>query len=382
MRYGLFVLLIYPGCAKLTQGKVDIVLTPATDPAASAPSGPPSSTPATPEPPTPPVSTTYLYRVGTATDKIFSANVNLSSGALIEQNTVNVTSGSQPNSIAVTPDRKFMYVSYYSTSKIALFSLNSSTGVPTYVNEYLTLPSLKLVMDPLGRFLFVLQNVQIVCFTIDSATGAIHLTGGVNIVSGGSGIAVDSTGRFLFKGSQSSGINSYSIDPWFGGLTQVGTTMAAPGSAFRLNPANSRLFAVKPGGDMLNFSVDTSSGLLTFTDFQPVTTSSSFSYSDLAFNAAGTTLYALKGFDGRIEAFTVNLTTGNLTALNSVNLPSGCDAKSLSLPANGNFIYSGCTDSSGKSLGYAINPDTSLGSLAVTSTVSGMSVNEGILVTY
>lgn len=377
MRYAIPTLLIFTCCAQLTKGTATIVLAPATDPTASTPSAPTGSA----IPPAP-VSTTYLYRVGTAADKIFPANVNLSSGALIEQSAVSLASGTQPNSIAVTPNHKFMYVSYYGTSKIAAFSLDSSTGVPTYLNEYLTLQSVKLVMDPLGRFLFALQNIQIVCFTIDQTTGAINLTGGVNIVSGGSGIAVDSTGSFLFKGSQSSGINSYTIDPWFGSLTQVGTTMGAPGSAFRVNPANNRLFAVKPGGDMLNFSVNTSSGLLTFTDFQPVSTSSPFSFSDLVFNAAGTTLYALKGFEGRIEAFTVNLSTGNLTALNSVNLPSGCDAKALSLLANENFIYTGCTDSSGKSLSYAINPDTSLGSSASTSTVSGMSVNDSILVTY
>lgn len=369
------------GCAKLTQGKVDIVVTSAMDPTPSTPTAADPSFPGSPTPPAP-VSTTYLYRVGMATDKIFWANVNLNSGALLEQGSVNLASGSQPNSIAITPDRKYMYVGYYGTSKIALFSLNSSTGAPTYVNEYLTLQSLKFVMDPLGRFLFVLQNVQIVCFTIDSATGAIHLTGGMNIVSGGSGIAVDSTGSFLFKGSQTTGINSYAIDPFFGSLTQIGVTVGAPGSAFRLHPANNRLFAPKPGGDMLNFSVNTASGLLTFTDFQPVTTSSPFSYNDLVFNAAGTTLYALKGFDGRIEAFAVNLTTGNLTALNSASLPSGCEARSLSLLANEKFIYTGCTDSTGKSFGYAINPDTSLGAAGATSTVSGMNVNDSLLVTY
>jgi 6-phosphogluconolactonase (cycloisomerase 2 family) len=320
--------------------------------------------------------------VGTATDKIFSANVDLSSGALLEQGSVSLTAGSQPNGLAVTPDHKFMYVSYYGSSKIALFSLDSSTGVPTYVNEYLTLPSLKFVMDPLGRFLFVLQNVQIVCFTINSTTGAINLTGGVNIASGGSGIAVDSTGRFLFKGSQSSGINAYTIDPMFGSLTAIGTTWGAPGSAFRLNPANNRLFAAKPGGDTLNFAVNTTSGLLTFTDFQPVSATSPFSYDDFIFNAAGTTMYALKGFDGRIEAYTVNSSTGNLTALNSVNLPSGCSPKSLALLANEKFIYTGCTDSSGKAVGYAINADTSLGSATATSTVSGMSVNDNLLVAY
>lgn len=368
------------GCLPSTKLESNLPSTPAPAP---SPTPTPSPSPGPSPSPAPTPSTTYLYRVGTDSDQIFYANVDLSTGVLTEQTAASLgPTCTQPSSVVVTPDKAFMYVGCYGNSKIALFSLNSSTGVPTYVDEYgIVGQPLQLVINSAGTLLYEITNGNILSYTLTPSTGFLFLANSVLFAGGGgTSMALDATDSYLYAG-YGSGVRLYVLDS-AGAMVETGPVMASVAIDLKINPANNRLFVAKGGGDFLNIAVSATTGAMTFTDFQPASPSSPFSVHGSVFNSAGTVVYTLKNYEGTIEVFAVNVTTGEHTLIDTETLPSGCSPKSASILATDDFLFTGCTDSSGKTISYAINSDGTLQSTPVTNTTSGVKVMSSVLVQY
>lgn len=248
-----------------------------------------------------PVSTTFVYRVGSNADQLVYASVDLATGALAEHGSISLGAGSAPTALAVTPDKRFLYVANGGSNSISLFNLNGTTGVATFAAASPTLASpIGLLMDPLGRFLFCLEGSEILSYVI-GGTGGLTWTGTTTIGSGARAIATDAAGRVLYKSSTGSGINSYSINQTDGELSSPGTLDAVAATSMKVNPATTRLFAPSYGnGDVLSYAVDPVGGRETFTRF--ISTGNSFPYYDLTFDASGAYVYLLNNYLGLIEA--------------------------------------------------------------------------------
>src|SRR5690606_30225369 len=103
-----------------------------------------------------------IYRADTAGDKIYRASLNTSSGELAEHGALDVAPCG-PVSLAVSNDKKYLFVACTDTDTIDTYLLDQTTGEPELVKSNATAtdpisPILKIVADPLDRFLWSLEG--------------------------------------------------------------------------------------------------------------------------------------------------------------------------------------------------------------------------------
>jgi 6-phosphogluconolactonase (cycloisomerase 2 family) len=341
----------------------------------------PSVTSPSPDPiVTTPVSTTFLYRVVSGSDKIYRASLDTATGEIFEHAPTATDVGDAPIALAVSPDHRFLFVGNNGGASVSTYSLNQTTGVPTFVSKFPTLsPTLKLLVDPLGRFLFELQNDFVVSYTID-INGGLSWQGATSIVNGGRAIAVDPTGKFLYKSSSSTGIQSYDINQTSGLLSNASALHGAASTSMKIDPNSGRMLAPMFGNsNVLNYMTSTSNNLLTFVSY--LTSSGIFPYYDLEFGDNGAYVYMLNQYSSALDAYSVHPTTGALSKISSVSFPASCYPQTLTVIPTGTFAYTACTDTSGKTFGVRIRPGGLL-ELADSSYVTGLGGNSVVSVTF
>ncbi|HEY7097431.1 MAG TPA: beta-propeller fold lactonase family protein [Terriglobales bacterium] len=173
-------------------------------------------------------------------------------GSVSTPNAISLGAGCTPAcTSAMDPRGRYLYlgVNMVDINLIKQYSVNASTGMPAEIGAITTQYGYPagLAIDPSGRFLFVSDEdfvngvIEIVPFAIDQVSGALSpISSGIPIPgSPGSflvtGMAVDSSGSFLYvqpytDGSVvSSTIYGFSIDQTSGALSPV------PGSPFPLH---------------------------------------------------------------------------------------------------------------------------------------------------
>jgi 6-phosphogluconolactonase (cycloisomerase 2 family) len=161
-------------------------------------------------------------------------------------------------------------------------------------------------------------------YTINSSTGALTAIPGSPFAvgnSGNAGLAIDPGARFLYVGNVGGGITVFAIDSASGALTLV------PGSPFStLLPGSPDEIVAHPSGKFLYVTLNSSvesveasfavaaDGSLTPTPQSAWGPNGTWAWS-AALDPQGKFLYTANVNDGTISAFSVDQTTGSLTAL-------------------------------------------------------------------
>jgi DNA-binding beta-propeller fold protein YncE len=246
---------------------------------------------------------------------------------------------------------------------IHVFSVNPSTGAITEVpgspfNAGL-IPEI-LVVDPTGRFLYVAnsESQDITAFSIDSATGTLTGLPGSPFPIAATPItaAVDPTGRFLYvfatnliNNVEQEFLYEYTIDSVTGVLTAASSSPTTwefrPGYAivsiaFDL-AGNYAYLGQVAGGNVgaptLVCAVDLHSGTLTqIRSVQPATNGEA---SHIAVSPNGGFLYSINSTFSRADAFTIGSGGGSLTEIPGSPYPVPYGPSSLVLHPSGNFLY-------------------------------------------
>ena len=113
-----------------------------------------------------------------------------------------------PRYLAMHPSGNFLYAVSDSYRKVSLFSLDPTTGAPTYQSSYDTgnNPS-SITIDPTGRFLYISNSTDssISMFSINVASGALTSLSGspLNSVYGATSIAISPLGYLYVSGGNS-----------------------------------------------------------------------------------------------------------------------------------------------------------------------------------
>jgi 6-phosphogluconolactonase (cycloisomerase 2 family) len=317
----------------------------------------------------PPAKAEFLFVVGldpvTKVSRFETFTVNSSTGVPGPPAGVlgPVIAGSSSNGhnvfVAAAPSGKFLYVSgvgglITSRTSLGSYAVDPNNGTVGGLS-LIGFGGSRLAIDAGGKFLYSTDKSNpgsVAGYTINSSTGAVAPVPGSPFPvgnNGNAGLAIDPEARFLYVGNAgpSGGISVFSIDPTSGTLKPV------PGSPFpTMLPGSPDEIVVHPSGKFLYAtlnssveSVEASFAVAPDGSLSPTPQSNWGPNGTWAWSAAldpqGKFLYTANVNDGTISAFTVDQTTGSLTALGgspfaftSVSIPWD-----LVVDPSGQFLY-------------------------------------------
>ena len=265
----------------------------------------------------------YLYAVNNGGTNVSMYTIDVTTGALTSNGTV-AASGTNTQAVAVDPTGRFAYVvnagPVPGNGSVNAYSINGSGQLVSLGSAIAagTQPTL-ITIDPLGRFVYVNNTT-----TNDLSMYSINANGtltsiGTQAQIGAGGVAADPSGRFLYATTRAQGapakVQAYSINA--DGTVTAGT-------------------AVNGSGTMGPVAVD----------------------------PTGRFVYALDINNSFIWAYTINQTTGALTAVNAPATGSGPTA--LAVDPQGKFVYT--TNSIGTISTFSIDQSSGAVTLVIPTT--------------
>jgi 6-phosphogluconolactonase (cycloisomerase 2 family) len=296
-------------------------------------------------------------------------SLNATTGALTSVGTA--TPGAEPFDVAITPASTFVYIPNFKDGTVSAFSINATTGVLTEITgspftNGATEPAAAIV-SPNGNFLFVANSSNTTsAFSINATTGALTAVTGSPFAGGtaGDAIAVDPTGKFLY--SAGTNLAAFTINATTGALTAVtGSPYTLPGQStgITIDPTGKFLYASLFNAttpDILTYSLNTTSGALT----QIATQGIDGNQGEALAIASGSKAvvftpkfaYVTNSTDKTISEYTINDSTGALTAISGSPLSDTNGPVAVAATPSGAFVY---TANSNNSISeYTVNATT------------------------
>jgi len=312
----------------------------------------------------------YMYVSLQDDDKILVFTMDAGTGKLTPKAEVPVSGG--PAALAISPDRNALYVGHRGAPGISSFRIDQDTGGLVQIGTVsLDIDPIFLSTDRKGRFLLTSSYA--------GAHAAVHAIGDdgavsgppiqrVDTATGAHSIQTDPSNKFAFvphiAGRGPNAIFQFRFDENTGHLT--------PNSPLRVEPEEHlgpRHYCFHPTQDILYFSneqacsvtgyrLDPSAG--TLSAFQTITTlpagyTGNNTCSQIQISASGKFLYAPNRGHNSIACFSVDGSSGRLTAI--AQTPSEAIPNAISLDPEGNFLFAAGQES-GRLASYRINGDT------------------------
>jgi 6-phosphogluconolactonase (cycloisomerase 2 family) len=233
---------------------------------------------------------------------------------------------------------------------------------------------------PIARFAYSLQYSAytlglVVAYSMNPVTGVLEALETVQLPSDNYGIVVHPSSKFLYipDGAQ---ILGYSIagNGLLTPLTDSPFNLSG-GSAMKFTPSGK--FAYTNNG--AEYSVNTTTGALTSIG---TATLGNVPY-DVTLSPNGNFLYIPNFSDGTISAFTVNQTSGALTAISGSPFPNGDTGPSaVAVSPNGKFLFvtNASTNNAGSDSVFSINSTTGALTPVTGSPFSGSGAGNGVTV--
>ena len=220
----------------------------------------------------------YVTNANSTSNNISAYAIN-STGALTQISGSPFQAGNDTRAVAIDRTGKFLYAANATSNDVSAYTINAATGVLTQImNSPFALPPgasvpQSIAVDPATKFVFVGSSAasNVSAFTINATTGALAaVTGSPFADPGGSnyGIAVDSSDRFVYVANDTTGsVSAYTITSGTGALNLVfGSPFSAGTGAISVAVDPSSRFVYLPdlsSNSVFMFSIDSSSGALT-----------------------------------------------------------------------------------------------------------------------
>jgi 6-phosphogluconolactonase len=254
------------------------------------------------------------------------------------------------STLAITPDKTFLYVVDLCLSSIHVYSLNppgvkmSEIGPsPFYIVASQGVPD-SLAIDASGSFLYAVSPIglssQILEFAINGTTGALSYVSTVTESADLRTMVTDPTGKFAFVNDVTLGrIFAYEIGA-NGLLSAVsGSPFTVPGngqpSRLVMGGNGNFLYTLLISGGIAAWSINGATGALTVVPGSPFPISSSAVA--LGVDPLGKFLYASVG--NTIQGFNINASTGGLTGIAGSPFSTPATSFSIALDSAGTFLY-------------------------------------------
>jgi 6-phosphogluconolactonase (cycloisomerase 2 family) len=323
----------------------------------------------------------YVPNEGENTVSIYTANV------VTGQLRCNgyVLAGNSPTSVAVTPSGKFAYVVNNGDSTVSGFAINSSNGALTPVTGSPVATGadpVSVAVTPSGKFAYVTNSGAdtVSGYAIDSATGALTALTSSPFATDETpnAVMVDLTGQFVYvTNSFSHDVSAYTIDTSTGALTAISGSPFATGGlgprSIAVDPSDAFLYVASGDnsvgqdlGVVSAYTINSTTGALTAIAGSPFASGGTSPFG-VTVDPTGRFLYVANNNSNNVSAFTINSTTGALTAIAGSPVPTDSGPISVTVDPTGQFLevanngYDNITE-------YAIN--TSTGGLSFINSVS------------
>jgi len=278
---------------------------------------------------------------------------------------------------ATSSTSRFVYVSSYPDNKLAVFSVDDTTGLlnPTSTANTGTSPSF-VAMHPSGKFVYALNtgSNDISIFTVNTGTGALTSAGTAATSAGPFYMAFTSDGKFAYVTCDTAhAIAAFSVN------TSTGALTAITGSPYTVSTGRVRALAITPdnkylytadrdvtGSGIFGYTINGTTGALT----KMPSAFSGDNIGTLIVDKAGKFVYAGSPDDVVVSGYSLNASTGALTFINDYQA-SLSNVSVWTFDPTGTYLYGGST-SANKAFGFKQNTDGSL------TAISGMPVSTAV----
>jgi len=330
----------------------------------------------------------FAYVANSGDDKIQGYTVNTSNGVLTSQETI-ATGGTKPVSVDINDAGTLLYAVDNTSGDLAGFTINRSSsgaltaiaGTPVTVG---TAP-VRVAVDPGARFLFVASTGAIYGFPITStSTGALGTPAVTTLPADPTSVLIDPSGNYVFVPMGATGLGVYKITTSTAALTAVTgspfthTACSAGATDVAIEPTDHFVYVSDGTASVCAFSFTSSSGAMT--QLGSVAYPTHGAPVAITINPKYTYLYAINGpTTPSVAAFTVN-SDGTLTEVTdspfsggSLNQPSA-----LAVDPSGVFVYVSNQGGNNISL-YSVN--TTTGALTAQGTMAAGTAPMGLVIT-
>jgi 6-phosphogluconolactonase len=295
----------------------------------------------------------FAYVTDAADSTIFAFAVDAYTGA-IKSAGPPVSTGSSPAAIAMTRDKRYLYVANGASNDVAVFAVDPDNGTlaprsPVAAGTNPQALALYTAVDVgygppiITDYLYVANagSDDLSVFNIDSDTGVPTHLSPASYPTGASpsALVIDRSGPFLYAANSggSHGISGFTIS---GGLTPIaGSPFPSSGgvSVFALGGDGQFLYAAIASGaaaTIVGFNVDPKSGALTSLPGFPLALPSC---RYIIADQAGAYLYAAGGTN--VFGYRIDQKTGALDPLPGFPVGVGAEADTLSVDPTNQFLY-------------------------------------------
>lgn len=241
---------------------------------------------------------------------------------------------------------RFAYVANLTDNTLSMFLVDAASGRLTPIGYVLTRRGpVAVATDPASKYVYVANrdDDSVSAFAVDERTGTLDEVTGSPITVGDAPatLLVDPSGHFLYVANQTGeSISAFSITATTGALTlretestpgltptslavdSTGVFLFAGNSATGSNPAN-----------ISSFSIDASTGELTAVDSVTVGQGAIA----LAMDPGGARVYAVSDYQGEVAV--VSVTAGNLSVDDPATVTAGSGGSGIVIAPSGTAAY-------------------------------------------
>jgi 6-phosphogluconolactonase len=241
---------------------------------------------------------------------------------------IDLGAGNSPQTMAIDASGKYLLMTTnFTGSNLLVYSLNSGSGTPTFVNSYSANSSPNnLTISPSSNFVYVANEDEalITAFSLDSATGNLTPIPGSPFPArrGVAGMAIDPASHFLYTANSTDNtVSAFTIDAGTGRLQEIFGSPYPLG----LTSPNPRALVTDTTGAFLYVANQSTSNVLAFTiaagtgqlavinGGTPYSTGTSPTF--ILADPAGKYVYVGNQSSSNITGFTYDATTGKLTTI-------------------------------------------------------------------
>lgn len=329
-------------------------------------------------------------------DVVSMYTVDSCTGSLMASTPATVATGSTqgeiiPEDMVADPAGRFAYVANIVSNAvddatISMYTINAGTGILTPTTPA-TVPTgflpQGIAIDPSGKFVYTANSDDntVSMFTINQTTGILTPTQPPTIAAGASPgfVTVDPSGRFVYVSNQNDEtISMYTISPSTGILTPTSPATAPTGfSPFGVAVDPSGKFAYVPNpydsrNSVSQYTINSVTGVLT--PDTPSTAVAGNQPTAVAVDPSSRFAYVVNRLDNTISLFSIDPSTGDLTATGTME--TGSSPFRISFDPSGKFVYV-ANESSAISI-YSLGSNGMLTPAGTATTENGGSISVAI----